>query len=129
MKRHALTGCLVVITALVSGEVTPARSAPPASETSNDVLPAGVLRKGSLANQKLIKDASVAAVGKLATLGHTIDPQKYTFRAYVVALPKGEPGKRTWVERWYFLLKDKQIPVTIEFSEDGLNSANYTIHQ
>lgn len=129
MKRHFLTCCFVVIITLACGEVTPARSAPPASDAPKETLPEGVLRKGSLANQKLIKDASVAAVGKLATMGHTLDPQKYTFRAYVVATPKGEPGKRRWVERWYFAVKDKQIPVTIEFSEDGLNSANYTIHQ
>ena len=127
MKRAA-TPCLLAVIAIFHC-ANPAQSATPSPSAPKETLPAGVLRKGSLANEKLITDASVAAVGKLATMGHTVDPHKVTFQPYVVAMPKGRPGSRAWTERWYFTVKGKQVPVTIEFSEDGLGAANYTIRK
>src|SRR5262245_33605493 len=87
-------------------------------------LPAGTIKKGTLANQKLIQDAMLGVTGKSATLGCTrID----SYEQYVVALPSGTPGSRVWQERWIVNCGGKTHPVDIVFSEAGMNAANYSI--
>ncbi|MEP6670570.1 MAG: hypothetical protein ABJF10_15525 [Chthoniobacter sp.] len=77
----------------------------------------------------MIFDASVAASGKLAQMGYTYDPRRHHFQPYVVSNPRGTPGQRRWTERWIFAIDGKDIPLTIDFSEDGLGAANYTIRR
>jgi len=92
-------------------------------------LPQGVIREGSLCNQKLLFDASVAAAGKLAQMGHTYDPKRHSFQPYVVSLPQGAPGERRWTERWIYSIDGKEIPITIDFREAGAGAADYTIRR
>ena len=117
-----MTAAAFLLGASVSTAVHPA-------EGELSTLPAGTIRKGSLANQKLIFDASVAASGKLAQMGYTYDPRRHHFQPYVVSNPRGTPGQRRWTERWIFSIDGKEIPITIDFSEDGLGAANYTIRR
>src|SRR5262245_59730807 len=87
-------------------------------------LPSGTIKKGTLANQKLVQDAMVGVAGKSGTLGCTrID----SYEQYVVALPSGAPGSRIWQERWIVTCGGKTHPIDIVFSEAGMNAANYSI--
>lgn len=92
-------------------------------------LPPGVIREGSLCNRKLILDTSIAAAGRLAQMGHTYDPKKHAFHAYVVTAPQGAPGDRRWAERWIYSIDGKEVPITIDFHEAGLGAADYTIRR
>jgi len=125
MKADLLFAIAAVALTLVASRPTPSSAA----ESEISSLPAGTIRKGSLANQKLIFDASVAASGKLAQMGYTYDPRRHSFQPYVVSNPRGTPGQRHWTERWIFAISGKDIPLTIDFSEDGLGAANYTIRR
>ena len=89
-------------------------------------LPAGTIQKGSLANQQLIHDAKVGVFQKVTIMGCVRPGYVDT---YVVAMPLGELGKRHWKERWIVDGCGKKYPVDIEFSEDGLNAANWWIRK
>ena len=82
------------------------------------------VRDGTLANQKLIHDAMVGVVSKVATLGCS-EPKD--FKPYVLEMPKGEPGGRVWYERWVVSGCGKQYPIKIRFNEAGLGAADWTI--
>lgn len=97
----------------------------PAKDTT---LPPGTIQKGSLANEKLILDAGMGVAGYLATKGFT-PKRNQPFQAYVVSAPSGKPGSRHWAERWFFTFDGKQVPVTMDFREDGLGAAVWTIRQ
>jgi hypothetical protein len=88
--------------------------------------PTGVIKKGSLANQKLILDAGIVAAAKLATNGYRIS-RNQPFTPYVLSMPSGNPGSRTWAERWYYTIDGKQVPVTIDFKETGAGAADFAI--
>jgi len=106
-----LLSCLVV-----SGCAT---VAPPAGAQAE-----GVRHEGSLANAKLIRDAMVGVVAKAATLGCArVDD----YEAYVVQMPRGEPGARVWRERWVLVCSGRPYPIGIRFSEDGLDAADWAI--
>jgi len=92
-------------------------------------LPVGVIKEGSLANQKLIVDVATAATDRFKAKGHFIDPKGVPLNQYVVSMPTGTPGNRTWTERWVFLIEGKEMPVTIRFREDGLGAAHFTIEE
>jgi hypothetical protein len=87
-------------------------------------LPAGAIKKGTLANTKLIRDAKLGVVSKVAVMGCT---KLGDFEPYVVAMPSGAVGQRRWKERWVVSGCGKEYPVKIEFYEDGPNAANWTI--
>ena len=90
----------------------------------DDSLFKGVIKKGTLANQKLIQDTMLGIVGKLATLGC----DKYeSIETYVLQMPKGDVGSRIWKERWIVKGCGKKYPIDITFQEDGLLGAIYTI--
>ena len=91
---------------------------------ASDASLAGTLKQGTLANQQLTHDAMLGVAARVAVLGCD---KPENFVPYLVAMPTGEIGARHWKEKW--LVKDcgKNYPVDIEFSEDGLGSANYTI--
>jgi len=86
--------------------------------------PKGAIRKGSLSNQKLISDAMLGVAVNVSQRGCET-PRNFV--PYVSRLPEGEVGSRTWQEIWVVYGCDRQYPVTIDFSENGANSANWTI--
>lgn len=91
---------------------------------ANELLPAGTIQKGSLANQQLIHDALFGVAGKAGSLGcNKID----AVQPYVVAMPEGEPGARGWREQWVVTCSGKHYPVNIRFSEAGMGAANWVI--
>ena len=90
-------------------------------------LPPGVIREGSLANQKLMTDAATAATDSLKAKGYVINPKGVPFNQYVVTMPTGAPGSRKWTERWVFLVENKLWPFTIHFQEDGSGAAHFVI--
>ena len=85
---------------------------------------AGTLKQGTLANQRLTHDAMLGVAARVAVLGCG---KPENFVPYLVAMPTGEIGARHWKERWLVKGCGKNYPVDIEFSEDGLGSAIYTI--
>ena len=88
-----------------------------------DTLPLGAVQRGTLANAKLIEDAKVGVASKVATLGCTSLGDVDT---YVLVMPTGAPGKRTWKELWIVSGCSKKYPVTIEFATTGPD-ADWTI--
>ncbi len=62
-----------------------------------DGLPPGAIKRGTLANAKLIQDAKTGVASKVATLGCTSWGDVDT---YVLAMPSGVAGKQTWKELW-----------------------------
>lgn len=88
-----------------------------------DNLPPGAIQRGTLANAKLIQDAKVGVASKVASLGCSSLGDVET---YVLAMPTGPVGKRTWKELWIVSGCNKKYPVTIEFATDGPD-ADWTI--
>ena len=114
MNRVAVCSSLVLLMAL-GGCVSSGQSKP---------LPPGVLQKGTLANQQLIRDTMAGVAGKAATLGcMKID----SWVPYVLALPQGAPGSRVWRERWIVDCSGTTYPIDIRFNESGMGAADYTI--
>jgi len=89
-------------------------------------LPAGVLRAGTLANQNLVRDTMVGVVVQVSLRGCD---KPMAFRPYVLAMPTGPVGSRHWVEEWVVSGCNREYPLTIDFSEDGLDAANWAIRQ
>ncbi len=89
-------------------------------------LPAGAIKRGSLANAKLIQDAKLGVAAKVATKGCS---QPEGFEPFVLAMPEGAVGQRRWKELWIVSGCGNKYPVKIEFFEDGLDAANWTIEK
>ena len=87
-------------------------------------LPAGALREGTLANEKLIRDAKMGVAAKVAVLGCS---KPETLQPFVLAAPTGKIGSRHWKEQWVIGGCGKTYPITIDFMEDGQNAAIWTI--
>ena len=83
-----------------------------------------MLRKGSLANAKLINDAKIGVLSAVSGKGCS---KLEKFDPYVVSMPKGEPGSRTWEERWVVIGCGSEYPVDLKFSEDGKGGAYWTV--
>jgi len=90
---------------------------------AND-LPAGALRAGTLANQKLVRDTMAGVVVQVSLRGCD---KPTAFRPYVLKMPEGPAGSRHWVEEWVVSGCNREYPLTIDFSEDGLDAANWAI--
>lgn len=85
---------------------------------------AGPLRKGTLANAKLIADATMGVMAKVATLGC----EKFdSYEPYIVAMPQGKPGSQVWRERWIVHCSNQTYPIDLRFNESGLNAADWTV--
>jgi hypothetical protein len=97
-----------------------------AEEHASQVLPAGVVQKGTLANSNLIRDTKPVAAAKLGSMGYNITPTQ-AFTAYVVSMPTGAAGARAWTERWVYVIDGKEVPITIDFKADGKGSADFSI--
>ena len=88
-----------------------------------ETLPAGAVQRGTLANAKLIEDAKVGVASKVATLGCSSLGDVDT---YVLVMPTGAVGHRTWKELWIVSGCNRKYPVTIEFATNGPD-ADWTI--
>lgn len=91
---------------------------------ADDSLPAGAIKKGTLANAKLIEDTKTGIASKVATMGCT---KLGDVATYVLAMPAGTAGARQWKERWVVAGCGSHYPVDIEFKEDGHGGAYWTI--
>lgn len=87
-------------------------------------LPEGAIQEGSLSNQQLIQDAMVGVAAKVATEGCSA-PE--SFIPYVMAMPEGNIGARYWRELWVVEGCGKHYPININFSENGLDAAIWSI--
>ena len=58
---------------------------------AGEVLPQGTIKKGTLANAKLIADAKLGVAAKVGVMG-CVKPER--LEPYVVAMPTGVPGER-----------------------------------
>lgn len=105
----------------------PAPTAPgaiPAETEPAEVLPPGVVQRGTLANPKLLHDTALGVSAVAGTLG--IKPIEQAL-PYVVEMPQGEPGSRVWAERWVVSQGTKSAAIDIRFQEDGSGGATWSI--
>jgi hypothetical protein len=90
---------------------------------ADESLPPGALKRGTLANAKLIEDTKAGVASKIASMGCT---QLGDVDIYVTRMPAGEPGRKNWQERWIVSGCKKQYPLTLTFVEDA-TGASWTI--
>jgi hypothetical protein len=88
-----------------------------------DPLPPGAVQRGTLANAKLIEDTKLGVASKVATLGCSSLGDVDT---YVLVMPAGPAGHRTWKELWIISGCNNKYPITIEFATNGPD-ADWTI--
>jgi len=93
---------------------------------NGEVLPQGTIRKGTLANAKLIADAKLGVAAKVAVMG-CAKPER--LEPYVVAMPTGVPGERQWKELWVVSGCNSKFTIHIDFKESGPNAADWTIRK
>jgi hypothetical protein len=89
-----------------------------------ETLPPGVVQRGTLANPKLLADAALGVNAVAGTLG--IKPIEKAL-PYVTELPRGQPGSRTWAERWIVSNGGLSAAIDIRFVEDGAGGATWSI--
>jgi len=77
-------------------------------------MPPGAVKHGTMANAKLIHDTQTGVVGKLASLGCD---RPGDIDRYVLTMPSGAPGRKTWKELWIVSGCNQKYPITIEFAE------------
>jgi hypothetical protein len=87
-------------------------------------LPEGTVQSGTLTNEKLMGDTMIGVATKVDTEGCN---KPDSFLAYISRLPEGESGSRSWREKWIVYGCGNSYPVDIEFKEDGLDAANFSI--
>ena len=92
--------------------------------TSNELKPISqikpsVAQEGSLANQKLINDATAGLVQ------NTNISKDAKILKFVIQQPVGKVGERAWREMW--IVEDKKFIMT--FREVGLNAADFEVQQ
>ena len=93
---------------------------------NDEVLPEGTIKKGTLANAKLIADAKLGVAAKVGVMG-CAKPER--LEPYVVAMPAGVPGQRQWKELWVVSGCNSKFPVHIDFKESGMGAADWTIRK
>ena len=102
-------------------------SASPVSQPASSSTPYGEpmpIREGTLANAKLVHDATVGVMAKVAALGCSTPDN---FQPWVMQEPTGQPGSRVWHEKWVVTGCGNTYPVKIRFNESGMNAADWTI--
>lgn len=83
-------------------------------------LPAGTVKRGTLANAKLIEDTKTGVASQIAASGCT---KLGDVDTYVTVMPSGEPGRRHWKELWIVSGCDKKFPIHISFVEDATGAS------
>jgi hypothetical protein len=86
----------------------------------------GVAKEGSLANQKLISDAT-ASLEKI--VGDSINDSGTEILKFVIQQPVGEVGSRSWREMWIVKSPNNGIQFLITFKEAGTGAADFEIKQ
>lgn len=89
-------------------------------------LPPGTIQAGTLANQKLIKDA-LQGINASAAINGCSTPEQ--FIPYVVQMPTGNPGSRVWRELWVSTGCKENVSIPVRFAEDGMNAAVWSIEE
>ena len=92
---------------------------------AGEPIPAGTISEGSLTNEKLMMDAMIGVAQKVGASG-CVEPEN--FRPYIISMPEGKIGERSWSEHWVVQGCGKEFPVKIKFTEDGLDGANWIIN-
>ena len=87
-------------------------------------IPAGVSKEGTIANAKLVEDATTALFTKLQI--SEVERPTVKVLKFVIQQPVGPVGKKAWREMWV-LMKDgkpgRQFIVT--FQENGFGAADF----
>jgi hypothetical protein len=94
--------------------------------TSNELPPISqinpsVAAEGSLANEKLIADATA---GLIASTNIQADAKILKF---VIQNPMGSAGQRAWREMWIVSTESNSMRFIITFKEAGLHAADFEI--
>ncbi|UAA39236.1 hypothetical protein KIH87_02405 [Paraneptunicella aestuarii] len=82
----------------------------------------GVAKEGTLANTKLISDAT-AGLEKIT--GASINDSELL--KFVIQHPVGNVGSRSWREMWIIKKKNEATQFLITFKESGLDAADFEI--
>jgi hypothetical protein len=82
----------------------------------------GVAKEGSLANAKLISDATA---GLEQLVGESIEDSNLL--KFVIQQPVGKIGSRSWREMWIVKTQTNQTKYLITFKEAGLGAADFQI--
>ncbi|WP_444909423.1 hypothetical protein [Microbulbifer sp. TRSA005] len=96
--------------------------------TSNELPPISqikpsVAEEGSLANEKLIADATA---GLIESANIRADAKIIKF---VIQQPVGSVGQRAWREMWIVSPESNPMQFIITFRETGLNAADFEIQE
>jgi hypothetical protein len=98
-------------------------------QTSGDLKPVsqiapGVSEEGSLANEKLIQDATagIAAILKIPNM-----PSDARVLKFVIQQPVGQPGSRAWREMWVVKAAALNESFLITFKESAMEAADFEI--
>lgn len=83
----------------------------------------GVAAEGSLANAKLIADATTALFQELQVPEHERAQTKIL--KFVIQQPVGAPGRKAWRETWIVMRPVGSAQFIATFREDGTGSANF----
>ena len=86
-------------------------------------MPPSVVSEGSLANAKLINDATAA----LIKAGYAQSNSQIA--KFVMQQPRGSAGQRAWREMWVVNPTGNSARFVITFKEDGQNAADFEIQK
>lgn len=112
-----LTATMMVISLMLLGCAT-SNQLPPLSQ-----MPPSVVSEGSLANGKLVADATAA----LIKAGYAQSNSQIV--KFVMQQPRGNAGQRAWREMWVVNPKGNSTRFVITFTEDGQNAADFKIEK
>ena len=101
-------------------------SASPSLAASNTDLPAGTIKKGTLTSPLLMQDTMRAVGARVALLGCT---KVEDVAQYVVTPFAGANLSRQWQEKWLAKGCGKEYPINLDFKEDGVGGAYWTIRE
>lgn len=102
-------------------------TASPSGHNEADRLPAGTIRRGTLASNKLVHDAQAGVGAACATMNLK---SLTSVDSYVVQDPVGEPGSRCWREKWIVMDKRERYgEIAFRFEEDGRGGAFWTVEE
>jgi hypothetical protein len=126
---------LFLFTILMPASSQRVRGEPPAvrdtastpGHNESDRLPAGTIRRGTLANNKLVHDAQMGVAAACATMSLEAPTR---VDSYVVQDPVGAPGSCCWREKWIVMDKHRRYgEITFRFEEDGRGGAFWTVEE
>ena len=126
-EKSAVAKTEVKPTEAVKSEEPVKLETPPAvvAKAAPDVQsPEKILKEGSLINEKFMQEAEPDVLAKVAEMGCR---KTDSLSRYVVEMPHGEVGERTWRERWTVSGCGASYPIDIEFMEKGATELTWKI--